>query len=67
MPPPASVHPLANPRLFKEHAICDLTMYKTGNIGLRWCTEKDVLSGKGKETCGNKHCAESGPLQSYEV
>jgi len=39
----------------------------TKRIGLRWCSDKDVLSGKGKTTCGNKHCSETGALHSYEV
>lgn len=38
------------------------------SIGLRWCTEKDILSGKGNRICGNKHCVyEKGPLSSFEV
>ncbi|TNV81774.1 hypothetical protein FGO68_gene10465 [Halteria grandinella] len=64
MPPP----PNREPRLYKEYVICDLTLYKTGNIGLRWCLERDILSGKGKTICGNKHCAyDRGEMHSYEV
>ncbi len=30
--------------------------------------EKDILSGKGKIICGNKHCnVDNEPLHSYEV
>ncbi|CDW72875.1 UNKNOWN [Stylonychia lemnae] len=35
---------------------------------LRWCTEKDILAGKGSKICGNKHCdVADQPLHSYEV
>eukprot|EP00347_Sterkiella_histriomuscorum_P004924 403358557 len=55
-------------KLFKEYAICDLSLYKTGNIGLRWCTEKDIVTGKGSKICGNKHCDKNDEaLQSFEV
>ncbi|MCL7047316.1 hypothetical protein MKW94_009612 [Papaver nudicaule] len=36
-------------------------------VGLRWRTEKEVLSGKGQFICGNKHCDEKDNLASYEV
>lgn len=30
--------------------------------------ERDILSGKGKTICGNKHCSfDKEPLHSYEV
>ena len=51
----------------------DLTfLIRFASIGLRWCTEKDILSGKGKTTCGNKHCSADSStgevaLHSYEV
>jgi len=33
-------------KLFKEYCIADMSQYKTGKIGLRWRTEKEVISGK---------------------
>uniref|UniRef100_A0A2N9HUC2 Protein FRA10AC1 n=1 Tax=Fagus sylvatica TaxID=28930 RepID=A0A2N9HUC2_FAGSY len=36
-------------------------------IGLRWRTEKEVISGKGQFICGNKHCDEKDGLASYEA
>ncbi|XP_010523675.1 PREDICTED: protein FRA10AC1 isoform X2 [Tarenaya hassleriana] len=53
-------------KLFKEYCIADLSRYKTGQIGLRWRTEREVISGKGQFVCGNKHCDEK-ELASYEV
>ncbi|KAL3537439.1 hypothetical protein ACH5RR_000805 [Cinchona calisaya] len=54
-------------KLFKEYCIADMSQYKSGKIGLRWRTEKEVASGKGQFVCGNKHCNEKGGLASYEV
>lgn len=54
-------------KLFKEYCIADMTHYKSGKIGLRWRTEKEVTSGKGHFVCGNKHCNEKDGLASYEV
>ncbi|XP_028554722.1 protein FRA10AC1 isoform X3 [Dendrobium catenatum] len=34
-------------KLFKEYCIADMSQYKKGKIGLRWRTEKEVISGKG--------------------
>ncbi|KAB5520496.1 hypothetical protein DKX38_024815 [Salix brachista] len=36
-------------------------------IGLRWRTEKEVISGKGQFICGNKHCDVKDGLASYEA
>ncbi|KAJ7012969.1 hypothetical protein NC653_002870 [Populus alba x Populus x berolinensis] len=33
-------------KLFKEYCIADMSHYKVGKIGLRWRTEKEVISGK---------------------
>ncbi|KAM0052317.1 putative folate-sensitive fragile site protein Fra10Ac1 [Helianthus debilis subsp. tardiflorus] len=44
-----------------------MSQYKTGKVGLRWRTEKEVISGKGQFVCGNKHCNEKEGLASYEV
>ncbi|XP_051123893.1 uncharacterized protein LOC127246504 [Andrographis paniculata] len=54
-------------KLFKEYCIADMSQYKTGKIGLRWRTEKEVMSGKGQFECGNKHCNKRDGLSSYEV
>ncbi|KAJ4829990.1 hypothetical protein Tsubulata_024738 [Turnera subulata] len=54
-------------KLFKEYCIADMSHYKSGKIGLRWRTEKEVISGKGQYICGNKHCTEQDGLASYEV
>ncbi|KAL6908056.1 hypothetical protein ACP4OV_002226 [Aristida adscensionis] len=54
-------------KLFKEYCIADMTQYKKGKIGLRWRTEKEVISGKGQFVCGNRHCDEKHGLGSYEV
>ncbi|KAK6143161.1 hypothetical protein DH2020_023509 [Rehmannia glutinosa] len=54
-------------KLFKEYCIADMSKYKTGKIGLRWRTEKEVISGKGQFTCGNKHCNQKDSLSSYEA
>ncbi|XP_076920459.1 uncharacterized protein LOC143581585 [Bidens hawaiensis] len=54
-------------KLFKEYCIADMSHYKTGKVGLRWRTEKEVISGKGQFVCGNKHCDEKEGLASYEV
>ncbi|GKU88631.1 hypothetical protein SLEP1_g2868 [Rubroshorea leprosula] len=37
-------------KLFKEYCIADMSQYKSGKIGLRWRTEKEVISGKGKNS-----------------
>ncbi|XXG48556.1 hypothetical protein AAC387_Pa02g2970 [Persea americana] len=54
-------------KLFKEYCIADMSQYKTGKIGLRWRTEKEVISGKGQFICGNRKCNETDGLASYEV
>ena len=54
-------------KLHKEYAIADLSRHKTGQIGLRWRTEKEVIDGKGHFACAAKSCNERGDLRSYEV
>ncbi|XP_022756788.1 protein FRA10AC1 [Durio zibethinus] len=54
-------------KLFKEYCIADMSQCKSGKIGLRWRTEKEVISGKGQFICGNKHCNKKDDLASYEV
>ncbi|KAK5575121.1 hypothetical protein RB653_010377 [Dictyostelium firmibasis] len=60
-------------RLYKEYAIIDLSRYKSGEIGLRWRIESEVISGRGQFTCSNKKCesssvnSKSNELKSFEV
>ena len=34
---------------------------------MRWCTEKEILSGKGRIICANKGCKEILNLGEYET
>uniref|UniRef100_A0A2P2IB69 Protein FRA10AC1-like n=2 Tax=Hirondellea gigas TaxID=1518452 RepID=A0A2P2IB69_9CRUS len=54
-------------KLFKEYCICDLDRYKENKIGMRWRIEKEVHSGKGQFSCGNKKCDSDAELQSWEM
>ncbi|NWS51789.1 F10C1 protein, partial [Chunga burmeisteri] len=54
-------------KLFKEYCIADLSRYKENKFGFRWRHEKEVISGKGQFSCGNKHCDEKEDLKSWEV
>ncbi|XP_019411464.1 PREDICTED: protein FRA10AC1 isoform X1 [Crocodylus porosus] len=54
-------------KLFKEYCIADLSRYKENKFGFRWRHEKEVVSGKGHFSCGNKHCDEREGLKSWEV
>ncbi|XP_062988957.1 protein FRA10AC1 [Elgaria multicarinata webbii] len=54
-------------KLFKEYCIADLSKYKENKFGFRWRHEKEVVSGKGQFTCGNKRCDEKEGLKSWEV
>ncbi|NXD75530.1 F10C1 protein, partial [Halcyon senegalensis] len=54
-------------KLFKEYCIADLSRYKENKFGFRWRHEKEVISGKGQFSCGNKHCDEKEGLKSWEV
>ncbi|XP_005292601.1 protein FRA10AC1 [Chrysemys picta bellii] len=54
-------------KLFKEYCIADLSRYKENKFGFRWRHEKEVVSGKGQFSCGNKHCDEKEALKSWEV
>lgn len=54
-------------QLFREYALADLSRYETGQIGLRWRTEMEVVTGKGQFSCGNKRCDERKDLHSYEI
>ena len=57
-------------RLYREYCIADLSRYETGQIGLRWRTHREVVSGKGQFTCGARckgGCVEGRGLASFEV
>ncbi|CAL4133741.1 unnamed protein product, partial [Meganyctiphanes norvegica] len=54
-------------KLFKEYCICDLTRYKENQIGMRWRIEREVVSGKGQFSCGEKHCSINENLRSWEM
>jgi len=54
-------------RLFKEYVICDLSGYRKGNVGFRWRTESEVVSGRGQFSCGHRSCQTKTNLKSYEV
>ncbi|XP_055575920.1 protein FRA10AC1 [Falco cherrug] len=54
-------------KLYKEYCIADLSRYKENKFGFRWRHEKEVISGKGQFSCGNKHCDEKEGLKSWEV
>ncbi|GAA5955390.1 hypothetical protein JCM3765_006763 [Sporobolomyces pararoseus] len=47
--------------LFKEFAIVNLKHWRTGQIGLRWRTEDEVLSGIGHLTCASMRCSYHPP------
>ncbi|GAA6004626.1 hypothetical protein JCM11491_002172 [Sporobolomyces phaffii] len=47
--------------LFKEFAIVNLKHWKSGQIGMRWRTEDEVLSGVGHVTCASMRCAYHHP------
>ena len=38
-----------------------------GKVGMRWRSEKEVISGKGQFSCGARGCDESRSLATYEV
>ncbi|KAK8404231.1 hypothetical protein O3P69_000354 [Scylla paramamosain] len=54
-------------KLFKEYCICDLSHYKENKVGMRWRIEKEVISGKGQFTCGEKRCSEQEGLRTWEM
>ncbi|XP_069756660.1 protein FRA10AC1 isoform X2 [Narcine bancroftii] len=54
-------------KLFKEYCIADLSQYKHNKIGFRWRVDKEVISGKGQFSCGNKYCNVKEGLKSWEV
>ncbi|VUZ40176.1 unnamed protein product [Hymenolepis diminuta] len=54
-------------RLYKEYAIADLSRYKEGKLGLRWRSEREVVSGKGQFICAAVNCSSVEFLRSWEV
>lgn len=54
-------------KLFKEYCICDLSHNKENKVGMRWRIEKEVVSGKGQFTCGEKRCTEQEGLRTWEM
>jgi len=54
-------------RLFREYCIADFSRYKEGKLGLRWRTQREVVSGKGQFSCGTRGCEERRGLASFEV
>lgn len=54
-------------KLYKEYAIIDLSRYESGEIGMRWRTEAEVINGKGHVICGARKCQSRDNLKSFEV
>eukprot|EP00056_Hartaetosiga_gracilis_P007310 m.106696 g.106696 ORF g.106696 m.106696 type:complete len:251 (-) comp12678_c1_seq2:186-938(-) len=54
-------------KLYKEYVIINLSRYKTGQFGMRWRTEDEVLVGKGEHQCGSTKCEKREKLQTWEV
>ncbi|CDS43527.1 protein FRA10AC1 [Echinococcus multilocularis] len=54
-------------RLYKEYAIADFSRFKEKKLGLRWRSEREVISGKGQFVCGAVDCNEVEFLRSWEV
>ncbi|GAA5882077.1 hypothetical protein JCM16303_005592 [Sporobolomyces ruberrimus] len=49
--------------LFKEFAIVNLKHWRSGQIGLRWRTEDEVIQGTGHLTCASMRCSYHTPSQ----
>lgn len=54
-------------QMHKEFALCDLSRWREGKVGLRWRTEAEVLAGKGQFMCGSLSCDGVLALHSYEL
>ena len=48
-------------KLYKEYAIADLSRHREGKVGLRWRTQKEVVSGRGQFICAAKVRVGVGP------
>ena len=53
--------------LHKEYAICDLSRWREGAVGLRWRTAAEVTSGKGERICAARGCDSRDGLRSFEL
>ena len=53
--------------LHKEYAICDLSRWREGAVGLRWRTAAEVTSGKGERICAARGCDARDGLRSFEL
>lgn len=49
----------------KKYVVCDLSKYKTGMIGLRWRTKREIEKGQGHFTCASIGCSQT-KLNNYE-
>lgn len=54
-------------KLYKEYALADMSRAREGKVGLRWRTEREVITGKGQFECGNLRCKDRDGLHSYEL
>ena len=54
-------------KLHKEFALIDLSRYKTGQIGLMWRTDAQLISGKGQFICGALDCSQEDDLVTLEL
>ncbi|CAG9461338.1 unnamed protein product [Pedinophyceae sp. YPF-701] len=54
-------------RLHKEYCLADLSRYRTGQVGMRWRVDAEVMRGKGQIECGAVGCSERAGLATFEV
>ncbi|KAM7512332.1 hypothetical protein LguiB_011207 [Lonicera macranthoides] len=54
-------------KLFKEYCIADMSQYKTGKIGLRWRTEKELISVLLALIFNNEVCISSNLCSKLQV
>jgi protein FRA10AC1 len=54
-------------QLVKDVALCDVSQYRDGRLGVRWRTRADVLAGKGVGVCGALGCDATRGLHAFEV
>lgn len=54
-------------KLFREYCICDLSKFQENKIANRFRIEKEIVSGKGQFSCGEKSCNEQVGLRTWEV
>jgi protein FRA10AC1 len=54
-------------RLVKEFALADTSRWRSGQVGLRWRTTDEVVSGKGQFVCGALSCDAVMGLHTYEM